>query len=235
MHSRLLAVMVLVYCWSGSAVADEESYAAALGRRPMPTDEAGRRAECAWLRQEDARLQNLLAAFDIQARSAAPGPYNFTPNYRAQLQLGVRDASAALASRAADVGCAAAFSNAPQAQPAPSAAGAAVPAGAMSFDECFQKCKQYTSRTNEQCFDSCRSTPPAGSGQDAPPMPPQSSIPSAKARKGESCDTSGNCEGMLLCIAGQCSPQRAGIGEACHKGSDCAGYLACTAGKCSAP
>jgi hypothetical protein len=233
MGSRLLAVTVLLWCCSGSALAGEESYAERLARRPLPTDEAGRRAECAWIRQEDARLQNLLVAFDMQTSSVQPGPYNFTSIYRAQLQMGVRDASAALASRASDVGCTAAFSSAPQAQPTP-AAGAAVPGGAMSFDDCFQKCKQYTSRTNEQCFDSCRTAPSASGGKDARPMPPRS--PSlAKARNGESCDRSGDCEGMLLCIAGQCSSRRAGVGEACRQGNECDGYVACTGGKCAAP
>lgn len=26
----------------------------------------------------------------------------------------------------------------------------------LNFDQCFTKCKQYTSRSNEQCFDSCK-------------------------------------------------------------------------------
>ena len=28
--------------------------------------------------------------------------------------------------------------------------------GRLSFDECFKKCKELTSRTDEQCFDACR-------------------------------------------------------------------------------
>jgi hypothetical protein len=48
----LAAAAALSLGWWGSALAEDESYAAALARRSMPTDEAGRRAECGWIRQE---------------------------------------------------------------------------------------------------------------------------------------------------------------------------------------
>jgi hypothetical protein len=237
MRYRVLALTALLCCWPVVVLADEETYAERLARRPMPTDEAGRKTECAWIRQEDARLQNLLVAFDMQARSAAPGPYNFTPIYRAQMQMGVRDASAALASRAADVGCTAAFSNAPAIQAVPSPA----PQQGMSFDECFQKCKQYTSRSNEQCFDSCRSAPVAS---DSPPQP---FAPQSEKR---SCSSSSECPGELLCVEGRCvaytpsknspppspltqpSSGNKQVGDSCSGHFDCAGRLHCGDGRC---
>ena len=170
----------------------QDDYAAALAKRPLPTDDAGRRAECAWIRQEAARLQNMLIAMDQQ--QGVPGPYNFQPIYRAAAQQRVNSAGAALASRASEVGCAAAFSNAPAPQAAPPSA----PAG-MSFDECFQKCKQYTSRTNEECFDSCKGSSSWDAPTQARPAAPWNGRP-----KGASCATSAQCDGQLLCVDSTC-------------------------------
>jgi len=77
------AVGIAIAC-SAPALAQDE-YATALGARPMPTDDAGRRAECAWIRQEEARLKNILIAMDLQ--SSPPGPYNFQAFYKASAQI----------------------------------------------------------------------------------------------------------------------------------------------------
>ncbi len=61
--------------------------------------------------------------------------------YQAMAQRNV----AALESRAANIQCTAAFSNAP----------AAAPVNGQSFDQCFARCQQYTDRSKDQCFDAC--------------------------------------------------------------------------------
>lgn len=50
-----------------------------------------------------------------------------------------------LKARAAELGC-------PDVSPPPGEA----QGGRLSFDECFNKCKELTNRTDEQCFDACR-------------------------------------------------------------------------------
>lgn len=39
---------------------------------------------------------------------------------------------------------------------APMAAPSAQPCGGLTFDQCFAKCRELTTRTAEQCFDACR-------------------------------------------------------------------------------
>lgn len=40
--------------------------------------------------------------------------------------------------------------------PAPAAAAPSQSGGGLTFDQCFAKCRELTSRTAEQCFDTCR-------------------------------------------------------------------------------
>ncbi len=210
--------LLFAFC-AGIAHADEDNYAETLAQRPMPTDDAGRRAECAWIRQEEARLQNFLIAFNAQA--SVPGPYNYQAIYRAAAQMRVQSATAALESRAADVGCNAAFSNAPAPQAAPPVA--PTPQGGLSFDECFQKCKQYTSRTNDQCFDSCKGSSSAGSSAVAPSAPGID----------KSCRNNVDCLSSFFCVGSPrvCQHLR-GDGEACPAGDERRAPLICDSGKC---
>jgi len=99
----------------------------------MPTSEEERRIECGRIRQEVARLQSAVDAAETFLH----------PEEAAVVRVQVRRSLADLQTRAADVGCGAAYSQSP-------------PAKGMSFDDCFKKCKQYTSRTDAECFDSCR-------------------------------------------------------------------------------
>jgi hypothetical protein len=99
----------------------------------MPKTDGERQEECARVRQEMARVQSIaqVARTTLEPMDALP------------IQILARNNLARLESRAAEVGCRAAFSDTP-------------PSGQTSFDECFAKCKKLTSRTNEQCFDSCK-------------------------------------------------------------------------------
>jgi hypothetical protein len=194
MRYRVLALTALLCCWPVVVVADEETYAERLARRPMPTDEAGRKAECGWIRQEAARLQSALIASEQMMNSQVQT--NLTPIYRAALRGQYQQAGAALETRAADVGCTAAFSNAP-APPAQQQG--------MSFDECFQKCKQYTSRTNEQCFDACKTSGVASAPNVTGSSPSPLTQPSSGNRRiGDSCSGHFDCQGTLHCDGGRC-------------------------------
>jgi hypothetical protein len=112
------------------------SYANAVLSRPMPAGDEQRTQECNWVRSEIARQQGLAAAGFTMATSLHMAATN-----RAVAQENI----VALESRAANVQCNAAFSNAP----------AASSGTRLDVDACMAKCQQYTERTKEQCFDAC--------------------------------------------------------------------------------
>ena len=94
-------------------------------KRPKPANEDARRQECSWIATSLER-QKTLASY-VAATSTYP-----------EIALAHQDAAqrnmAVLQSRAQALNCQTAVS---------------------SFDECFARCTQYTSRSKEQCFDAC--------------------------------------------------------------------------------
>jgi hypothetical protein len=103
----------------------------------MPPDDEARMRECTWIRSEIARQQGLAGVGATMATSPL-----MVAAYQAMAQRNI----AALESRASNVQCTAAFSNAPATAPATIR---------QSFDQCFARCQQYTDRTKDQCFDAC--------------------------------------------------------------------------------
>lgn len=96
-------------------------------KRPRPTNDEARRQECSWIDTSMAREKKL--ANYVTATSTYP-----------TTALAHQDASqrnlAVLQSRSQAIGCQVATTSAP-------------------FDQCFQRCTQYTERGKEQCFDAC--------------------------------------------------------------------------------
>jgi hypothetical protein len=132
-HIKLTVILVIVIL-AGCSNQPTQDYADSVLNRPMPTSDNQKMQECTWIRGEIARQQSIGAIAPMQASSPMMGMV-----FRAKAQQNV----AALESRAANIQCNAAFSNAP-ATTTPT-----------SFESCFARCKQYTERTKEQCFDSC--------------------------------------------------------------------------------
>jgi hypothetical protein len=135
---RLARIVILFLTLSTVACqqGNRQSYGDAVLSRPMPTDEGQRVEECNWIRSEIARQQSLGQVGTAMAT---------TPLMTVVMQAAARKNIAALESRASNVQCTAAFSNAP----------AAVTSTPPGFEQCFARCQQYTSRTKEQCFDAC--------------------------------------------------------------------------------
>jgi hypothetical protein len=105
--------------------------------RPKPSTDEARRQECSWIETALARQKSLAS---YAAASAISPTTAIAHQDSAQRNMAV------LESRAQTLNCRPAFANAPvttSAQPR------------ISFDECFSRCKQYTGRTSEQCFDAC--------------------------------------------------------------------------------
>jgi hypothetical protein len=126
----LVAVLASIFAASGCAHVHEESYLEQLAERPLPVGEAQVRSECGWIRSEIARMQSISAS--------ASGQFALV------FQAMARNNIAGLESRAANVRCASAFSS----QPLPASS-------ASPIQQCVAACKANTSRTSEQCFDSC--------------------------------------------------------------------------------
>ena len=103
-----------------SACADQnnqQSYAEALQSRPMPDSVESRQQECGWIRGEMARQRSLAQVGGAMATS---------PMMAMAYQAAAGKNLAALETRAANIGCNAAFSSTPQ--------------QADSFDQCFARC-----------------------------------------------------------------------------------------------
>lgn len=116
---------------------------AELVNRPMPASDRDRDQECSWLRSEVARQQSL-AQYGTSTAT--------TPQMAVLMQSVARKNIANLQSRYSQIQCdvtrvAPTAPVVPQ-QP-PSTSG-------LTFDECFAKCRSLTSRTENECFDSCR-------------------------------------------------------------------------------
>ncbi len=124
-----------------SGCAQQPSYQEQLNKIPMPTNEQEKQRQCASIRSEIARQQSV-AQYGASIAT--------TPMMAMAFQTKARNNIAALESRAADMQCNAAFSSV-IAQPSP-----ASPSGHLGFDDCFSKCQQYTNKTKDQCFDTCK-------------------------------------------------------------------------------
>jgi hypothetical protein len=103
-------------------------------KQPKPMTDEARRQECSWIQTQLAR-QKTLATYVATTASF--------PELALQHQAATQRNMAVLESRAASINCAAALPSVP------------ATAGGLSFDACFARCKQYTERSNEQCFDAC--------------------------------------------------------------------------------
>lgn len=111
------------------------SYEQSVLNRPMPQTDQDRQQECAWIRGEIARQESLAQVGTTTATS---------PMVAVAFQSIARNHVAALNSRASNIKCTAAFSNAP-----------AAPPSGQGFYQCFARCQQLTTRTKDQCFDAC--------------------------------------------------------------------------------
>jgi hypothetical protein len=127
-----VSILVLSGCASQNT---HQNYADSVLNQPMPPTDEARKQECTWIRSEIARQQGLAGVGASIATS---------PLMAAAYQATARRNIAALESRAANIQCSAAFSNAPVTNSQP------------NFEQCFSRCQQYTNRTKEQCFDACK-------------------------------------------------------------------------------
>src|SRR5215472_3961549 len=102
MRPASIAVIAVLLGVSVPAFA-QDGYATSLSQRPMPTDDAGRRQECAWIKSEISRQQDLGAV--VATQSVALDSALFMAIAHGRMAL--------LETRAANVPCTAAFSSAP--------------------------------------------------------------------------------------------------------------------------
>ena len=135
--ATMAAVVLMVGCAGKQPRQNYASdYANAVSSRPMPAGDEQRTQECNWVRSEIARQQGLAVAGFTRETSLHMSAMN---------RLSAQENIVALQSRAANIQCNAAFSKVP----------AATYSSRLDFDTCMAKCKQYTERTKEQCFDAC--------------------------------------------------------------------------------
>jgi hypothetical protein len=134
MKLRTVALSCIVLALSACASRPPSDYDVVLKRPRPPTDEA-RRMECTWLETTLARERGLAG----YATENAISPMTAI----AHQDLAQRNV-AVLESRSKRIACGA---------PAATKASGAAPSG--PFDQCFSRCKQYTGRNNDQCFDVC--------------------------------------------------------------------------------
>ena len=111
---------------------------ASLLSAPLPQSRRELDQQCTFLRQEIAQQRT------IESTDANVFPRTTILSIQQKASRNV----AALMSRSAKIGCDAVFNT--QSKPA-----AAQEYGDY-IDTCMAKCKQYTARTPEQCFDSCK-------------------------------------------------------------------------------
>jgi len=130
-----LAISILGAC----AHAQGPSYEDEVMSRPDPTTPEERQEECAWIRGEIARQENL---------AQMAGSMGMAPIIVMGSQAMARNHIAALESRAANIQCNAAFSAVPPGSPSSPRL--------STFDQCFARCQQVTDRTKDQCFDACK-------------------------------------------------------------------------------
>ena len=94
-------------------------------QRPKPATDEARRQECSWIATSLDREKRL--ASYVTATSTYP-------EMAVARQEATQRNMAVLQSRAQALNC---------------------QAGSGAFDECFSRCRQYTERTRDQCFDAC--------------------------------------------------------------------------------
>lgn len=123
-------VLIALLSFISISCATKPTYTEKISMRPIPGGEQARIQECSWIRSEIARMQSVSA-------------YATTSPYALAFQAKARKNIAALESRAANIGCNAAFSSVVNAD------------NKSSIDECIEACKGNTDRTPEECFDAC--------------------------------------------------------------------------------
>jgi len=116
-----------------------QNYADQVSNMPTPSTDDARRQQCTYIRSEIAKQHGI-----GDTALSTEGSIYLSPMEAAAVRAAVRQNVAALESKAADIQCSSAFSNAP------------VRNDQSNFDQCFSRCKQYTNRTKEQCFDACK-------------------------------------------------------------------------------
>ena len=104
--------------------------------RPLPSTDSDRDRQCAEIRQEIARQYSLM-----QASASSQFAIAFMARARQNI--------AELESRSEQIQCSVV-------RVAPT--NPVVPAASdkMNFEQCFAKCREVTSRTEEACFDACK-------------------------------------------------------------------------------
>ena len=121
-----------------------------LVNQPLPTSDQERNAQCAWIESEIARQQTV----------GEMGASMQTSPMMAQAYLGMaRKNIAYLHSRYSQIQCdvVRVAPTAPAVPPVPPPVPPPVNTIApMTIEECVAKCRQLTSRTDAECFDSCR-------------------------------------------------------------------------------
>jgi hypothetical protein len=128
---------------SGCQTPQRHNAYADLVDRPMPTSDRDRDQECSWLRSEVARQQSL-----GQFGSATAT----TPMMAVAFQAAARKNVAFLRSRYSQIQCDV-MRVAPTAPVVPAQPSVAP---TMTIEQCVAKCRELTSRTDGECFDSCR-------------------------------------------------------------------------------
>jgi hypothetical protein len=133
------SALTLEACQTGSR---RNTYAD-LVNQPLPTTDAERDSQCAWIRSEVARQQSI-AQFGATVAT--------TPMMAVAYQAAARKNIAYLQSRYSQIQC-----DVVRVAPiAPAVPAPVQPAPGMTFDECYSKCRALTSRTDTECFDTCR-------------------------------------------------------------------------------
>lgn len=124
---RFAALSCILLALSGCASKQEPSEYDMVLKRAKPATQEALNDECGWISTSIERQRNL-------AKYVAT-----TSSYPANA-LAYQDAAqrnmAVLQSRAQQIGCQTASAG-------------------MSFDACFARCREFTQRSGEQCFDAC--------------------------------------------------------------------------------
>ena len=140
MNYRKAWLLIAIAILAGCAAQQPSPYpdAASLLNAPLPRDQRELARQCLYLRQEIA-IQKTKAS---TAATTQPGTTILIIQNDAERNI------AALTQRSNNLGC----DNIIDAQSGPTP----VEDKGNYIDMCMAKCKQYTSRTPEQCFDSCK-------------------------------------------------------------------------------
>lgn len=136
----ILGVSVLVLMLAGCENTPSEpapTYAEHLASLATPKNESERQQACSYLRSEIARIQN---EADFMSAHFSQAGTPLQANMAMFAQNSARSNTALIEAKAAEFRCSAAFAERlPQ----------------SGIEACVATCKANTSRTSEQCFDSC--------------------------------------------------------------------------------